>query len=86
MTKKTVTVKIDPGCTPKNAAAFTQAAERFASRITMEMGNRSANAKSIMGVIALEARPGTAVTVTAEGHDENEALAAIAAILEGEEA
>jgi phosphotransferase system HPr (HPr) family protein len=52
------------------AALFVQTASKFVSCIHLQVGNKNANAKSIMGVISLGIDDGSAVTILAEGEDE----------------
>ncbi|AIQ11956.1 HPr family phosphocarrier protein [Paenibacillus durus] len=58
------------------AKKLTSAAEQFASqiRIVWEAKNIVSDAKSILGVMALDVAKGTAITLTAEGPDEEQAV------------
>ncbi len=47
---------------------------RFDSEITLEMGTKKINAKSLMGVISMQLKKGDCVTVIAKGDDQEEAL------------
>ncbi len=47
---------------------------RYDSEITLEMGTKKINAKSLMGVISMMLKPGNTVTVIAKGDDQEEAL------------
>ena len=66
------------------AAELIRVAGAFKSLINIEKGSRMLNAKSAMGLLSLGASPNTVITVTAEGSDENEALAAVARLFENE--
>lgn len=70
------------GLHARAAAKLTQVAGRFQSEVYIARGNQRVNAKSIMGVMMLAAGLGIAVTVDAEGPDENEALEAIQMLFE----
>ena len=59
------------------AGIFVKTAMRFRSRVSVLSGEREADAKSIIAVLALGARGGTTVTLRAEGEDAAEALAAL---------
>ncbi len=48
----------------------------FRSQATLHYGSRSVNAKSIMGVMLLAAAQGARVTLTLDGPDEDQAMAA----------
>lgn len=72
----------DPvGLHARPAADFVRAANTFSSAITITCDGKSANAKSILQVISLNARQGASVTLTATGPDADAALAALAALL-----
>ena len=74
---------VDPaGLHARPAARFVQVASRFASRITIRVGDREADAKSLIAVLGLTIRPGTQIAIQAEGDDEAAALAALSAELE----
>lgn len=58
-------------------AELVQVACRFDSEIILESDNRRINAKSIMGIMALNPSKGMTVNIVAEGKDEDEALSAM---------
>jgi phosphocarrier protein HPr len=60
------------------AGLFVRTAAGFHSDITVAAGERSANAKSILAVLALGATGGTTLSLRAEGEDADAALAALA--------
>jgi phosphocarrier protein HPr len=61
------------------AADFVRCALRFEASIYVAYGDREADAKSLLTVLALGATGGTELTLRAEGEDGSEALAALAA-------
>jgi len=63
------------------AGALAVAAARFSSAVSLSVGTSHADAKSVLGVMGLGATCGQHVTVTAEGPDAQDAVAAIIAIL-----
>jgi phosphotransferase system HPr (HPr) family protein len=63
------------------AGALAVAAARFRSAVSVSAGERRADAKSVLSVMGLGASSGQDVTVSAEGPDAGEAVAAIVAIL-----
>jgi phosphotransferase system HPr (HPr) family protein len=70
---------IDPsGLHARPAARFVQAASRFTSRIFIRQDGREADAKSLIALLGLTIRPSTEITLTADGPDAEEALAALA--------
>jgi phosphotransferase system HPr (HPr) family protein len=71
-------IVIDPaGLHARPAAQFVRTASRFASRITIQAGERSADAKSLISLLGLVIRPRAQVTITADGPDADAALAAL---------
>ena len=62
------------GLHARAAARFVQAAGRFRSRITLAGDGRTADGKSILGLLALIARQGTSLILSADGPDEREAV------------
>ncbi len=60
------------------AGAFVKTALKFQSRITVASDGRAADAKSILAVLALGARGGTPLFLTAEGDDAGAAVDALA--------
>ena len=61
---------------------IVQTACAFKSVITFEVDDKKVNAKSIMGVMALASQSIQKLNVCADGVDEQEALKAIAGLLE----
>ena len=66
---------------PNAAAKFVQKASQFKSRISLISEEKTANAKSIMGIISLNLRGGNVVKLVAEGEDERQALPELEHIL-----
>ena len=63
------------------AGALAVAAGRFAAAVSVTAGSRTVDAKSVLGVMGLGATSGQEVTVSADGPDAREAVAALIAIL-----
>jgi phosphocarrier protein HPr len=63
------------------AGALAVAAARFSSTVSLTVGASRADAKSVLGVMALGATSGQHVTVAAAGPDAEAAVATIVAIL-----
>lgn len=61
------------------AGAFVKTALRFMSSLTVASNGKTANAKSILAVLALGATGGTVLQLSAEGDDAAAALDALAA-------
>lgn len=82
MTSSTVPIVNDLGLHARAAAKFVHAAGRFAARIRVARGGREMDGKSIMGLLLLAAARGSSITITADGPDEVDALAALCALVE----
>ena len=74
---KELTIANKLGIHARPAAMFVKIANRFASEIFVEKDGEKINGKSIMGLMMLAAGPGSKLTVHAQGHDANQALAEI---------
>jgi phosphotransferase system HPr (HPr) family protein len=59
------------------AGSFVKAALGFRSRITVTHGEKEADAKSILSILALGADSGSEIRVRAEGEDADAALEAM---------
>ncbi len=84
MAEKLVTVNLKSGLQARQAAMFVQEANRFSADIFVEKENKKVNAKSIMGIMSLAIARGKQVTLWADGSDADEAIAALAKIVEHE--
>jgi len=71
------------GLHARAAARFVHTASRFRSRVTAGRDGRVMDGKSILGILLLAASQGTAIEVTAEGEDEEQAMEALAALVDG---
>jgi phosphocarrier protein len=69
------------GLHARPSATLTQTATRFKADVWLSKGTRRVNGKSIMGVMMLAAARGATLVVEADGPDEDEALAAIGALI-----
>ena len=75
MKELTVEITNESGLHARPATAFTQLAAKFTSN------SKTADAKSILTVLTLGATKGTSVTLTADGADEDDALATLSEFL-----
>jgi phosphocarrier protein HPr len=81
MVSRSVVIVNELGMHARAAARFVRLAAQFRSQVRIARGNREMDGKSIMGVLLLAAAQGSAVTITAEGTDEVEAVAALVALV-----
>lgn len=73
---------IDPvGLHARPATVAVNAASKFKSDVKVAYEGRSVNMKSIMGVMSLGIPTQSEVTISCEGEDEEEAIAAIEEVL-----
>jgi phosphocarrier protein HPr len=71
------------GLHARAAARFVHTASGFRSRVTAGRDGRVMDGKSILGILLLAASQGTTIEVTTEGEDEEAAMEALAALVEG---
>jgi phosphocarrier protein len=77
-----VTVVNRLGLHARAAARFVNVAARFESHIRVGRGTRMMDGKSIMGILLLAAARGVAITITADGPDEQAAVDALGQLVE----
>jgi phosphotransferase system HPr (HPr) family protein len=74
----TVSLPDDVDLHARPAANFVRSAMRFSAKVWVAAGEREADAKSLLSVLALGARRGTSIRLRAEGEDAAAAIAALA--------
>ena len=74
MLNKKCTVNIPQFDEARPVAEIVQTASQFDSKIYIDCEEKHVNAKSIMGMMTLTLTNGTAVLISADGQDEDEAL------------
>ena len=77
MEKRDFTITAETGVHARPATILVQTASKFTSDITLTYNGKSVNLKSIMGVMSLGVGQNAEVTISAEGDDEKDAIAAI---------
>jgi len=77
-----LTISNSLGLHARAAARFVHAASGFQSRIRVARGEREIDGKSIMGLLLLAAARGSSITISADGPDEADAIAALCALVE----
>ena len=85
MIKKPITIQIATGLEARPVAVLVQTASQFDSDIYFEIDNNRVNAKSIMGMMTLGINAGEEVIVSADGKDEQDAIASIEKYLSNQE-
>ena len=82
MTSRQVTVVNQLGLHARAAARFVHLATRFRAHVRVARDAKVMDGKSIMGILLLAAGRGTSLTITADGDDEQEAVEALAGLVE----
>ena len=82
MTSRSVTVVNQLGMHARAAARFVHLAARFEARIRVARQGREMDGESILGLLLLAAARGSTITITADGADEQGAVAALAQLVE----
>lgn len=78
MLSKNVIIANEKGLHARPATTFIQTANSFRSSLWVEIGDRRANAKSLLGILSLGVSKGDEVTLIADGVDEEAALNSLA--------
>ena len=81
MINKEIVVRCESGLHNKQATYFVQKANDFECDIWLEVGNRKMNAKSLLGIMSLGVVTGATVTLSAEGANAEQAVAALEELL-----
>ncbi len=83
MIKVSLSITNKLGLHARASAKLTKLASGFKSEIHLSRDSRRVNAKSIMGVMMLAAGMGSQIEIEAEGADEQQAVAALRALIDG---
>ena len=81
VTSEAIAIPNASGLHARPAAVLAHLAKSFASTITLQMGDRQANARSITAIMALEVPRGATVQVVARGLDARAAVEKLARVL-----
>ena len=82
MTSRIVIVVNPLGMHARAAARFVHVAARFQAHVRVARDSREMDGKSIMGILLLAAARGSAITISAEGSDERDAVEALAKLVQ----
>ena len=77
MVKLEATFRAAEGITPDLAAEIIQRASRYEAITELEMGTTRVVLGSLIGILSLELRPGSEVSIIAQGRDEEKAASDI---------
>lgn len=81
MTKITATINVASGLHARPANMFIKTAGEFKSTIKVSKGDKEVDGKRLLAIMTLGVRQGESVTITADGEDEKEAIAALEKII-----
>jgi phosphocarrier protein HPr len=83
MIKSSISISNKLGLHARASAKLTKLAGSFASDVFLSRNGRRVNAKSIMGVMMLAAGLGSEIEIEVDGEDEQAAMAALRALIDG---
>jgi phosphocarrier protein len=83
MIKSSISISNKLGLHARASAKLTKLAGSFASDVFLSRNGRRVNAKSIMGVMMLAAGLGSEIEIEADGPDEQAAMDAVRALIDG---
>ncbi len=81
MQTEVVTIVNRLGLHARAASVFVKKSGQFASSVSVSRAGKTANGKSIMSMLMLEASKGTQLELKTEGEDETEAMASLVALI-----
>lgn len=81
MTSQTVIITNQTGIHARPASLFIHTASAFKSNITIAKNGKNGTAKSLVSLLALGINKGSEITISAEGEDEKEAVAALVGLV-----
>lgn len=82
MAEKKVLIQNKTGLHARPAALFVQKASQFSSDVSIVLGAKEVNAKSIMGVMSLGAGQGSEILIKAQGADAQQAVDALTELID----
>ena len=82
MKSRDVVITNTSGLHARPATFFIQKANTYKSSVWVEKDDRKVNAKSLLGVLSLGIAKGMTITLIADGQDEENALAGLAALID----
>ena len=82
MFARSVTISNPTGLHARPATLFVETAKRFRCDVRVSRDGNAVDAKSVVGLMLLEAVGGTTITISAEGVDEVAAVTALAELVE----
>ena len=84
MTQTTVTINAESGLHARPANMFIKTASEFKSAIKVAKEGKEVDGKRLLAIMTLGVRQGESITITADGEDEKEAIAALEKLVEND--
>lgn len=84
MVSQTIVITEKSGLHLRPSARISEVSLSYQCKVQIRKENQFANAKSILGVLALRVQPEDAVEIICDGADEEEAMAAIVKVIKDE--
>ena len=84
MKSREVVITNASGLHARPATFFIQKANCYKCTLWVEKDDRKVNAKSLLGVLSLGIVKGTAITIIADGADEDEAINTLAELIDSD--
>ncbi len=81
MVERTLTVMHEAGLHARPASLLVTLAQKFKCKIGIRKDGKEADAKSILSVMSLGVKKGNAITLWADGEDEEEAINVISSLI-----
>lgn len=79
--EKSVTIVNKLGLHARAATQLVQLANQFDAEVTLQKGDKTANANSVLGLMMMESHQGEQVTIISEGTDAQAALDAVESLI-----
>ncbi|SET65585.1 phosphocarrier protein [Natronincola peptidivorans] len=80
MMEKTLEITTEVGLHARPAAALVKESNKYKSEIILVYNGKTANCKSIISIMSLQAKQGESVTFQITGEDEKEAIEGIVSL------
>ncbi len=81
MVSKTITITNIEGLHARSATYFIQRANTYKSSLWIQLGNKKANGKSLLGVLSMGIDKDDVITIMADGEDEEQAIEGLAELI-----
>jgi catabolite repression HPr-like protein len=81
MIKKKIVIDLKEGLHIRPAKEFVKVASQYKSEVSIAQDTRTANGKSILGIMSMAVKQGAEITLIVEGPDEQEASSSLEKIL-----